>query len=143
MRKLNANAMNGRIALSIIPLVVLYWAIFNPLHFGLGKAFIAGLLLEATQSLVIGQAALGIIIITSFALANHRRLQLASLPQQILTITLILLFYQFIQIWIESLIERPSAVNTRLITAFVSALVWPGIIVFIRSLILRHKIART
>ena len=120
-----------------VPLVVLFWCIFYPLRFGLGKVFLIGLILEALQSLVFGQAALCLIVIAYFSLKNSRRLQLASVPQQMLTIALVLLVYQFLQIWIESLLGRPADYSARLISVIVSTIFWPGIIVFMRSLILR------
>lgn len=122
-----------------VPLTVLYWVIFHPLSFGLGKAFIAGLVLEASQTLVIGQAALGLICITVFALANHRRIQLSALPQQMLTIAFLLLVYQFSQVWIESMLGRPTDYTARTFSIVISALIWPGIIVFIGSVILKQK----
>jgi rod shape-determining protein MreD len=123
-----------------VPLVVLYWAIFFPLQFGLGKAFLSGLILEAMQSLVIGQAVMCLIAITYFALKNSRRIQLASLPQQMLTVAMILLVYQFLQIWMESVLGRPADYSARFIVVITSMILWPGIIVFMRSLILKQRV---
>lgn len=161
MSQLTLTAMNIRIVISIlaallfttiplppmvsqfrplfVPLVVLYWCIFHPLVFGLGKAFLAGLILEAMQSLVFGQAALCLVVIAYFSLKNSRRLQLASLPQQMLTIAMILCVYQFLQIWIESILDRPANYSARFIAVLVSAIIWPGIIVFMRGLILNRR----
>lgn len=164
MSQLSPAAMNTRIVISVliallftilplpgavsdirpmfVPLVVLYWATFHPLSFGLGKAFLTGILLEATQSLVIGQAALGIVTITVFALANHRRMQFQAIPQQMLTIAALLFAYQFIQVWVESVLDRPSDLSARTLAVITSAFIWPGIIVFMRSIILRKKLSR-
>ena len=122
-----------------IPLVVLYWAIFHPINFGLGKSLLIGLSLEVMQSLLIGQASIGLICISFFALSNSRRLQLAAVPQQMLTVLFLLLFFQFTQVWIESILDRPSDYYARGIAALISATLWPGIIYFMRGLILRKK----
>jgi len=122
-----------------VPLIVLYWTIFHPLHFGLGKAFFAGIALEAIQSLLIGQAGIGLICISFFALSNSRRLQLAAIPQQMLTLIFVLAFYQFTQVWIENILNRPTDYTARAIAVFLSAFIWPGIIMFMRGLILRKK----
>ncbi|MBT8140879.1 MAG: rod shape-determining protein MreD, partial [Gammaproteobacteria bacterium] len=73
-----------------VPLVILFWSIFFPLRFTLFMALLAGLALEASQTLVFGQTALGLIVISVFALSNHRRIQLAALPQQLLTVAALL-----------------------------------------------------
>lgn len=125
-----------------IPLVVLYWAIFHPINFGLGKTLLIGFSLEVLQSLLIGQASLGLLFIVFFASSNSRRLQLAAVPQQMLTVLLLLLFFQFIQVWIESILNRPNDYYARAIAAFISAILWPGIIYFMRGLILRRKTSR-
>ena len=122
-----------------IPLVVLYWAIFHPVRFGLGKSLLIGISLEVMQSLLIGQASIGLICITFFALSNSRRLQLAAVPQQMLTVLFLLLFFQFTQVWIESILDRPSDYYARAVTALISASLWPGIIYFMRGLILRRR----
>lgn len=120
-----------------VPLLVLYWCIFHPLQFGLGKAFLTGVVFEAMQSLVFGQATLALVMIAFFALKNSRRLQLASVPQQMLTIALVLFFYQFLHIWIESILNRPVDYFARGFSIITSIIIWPGIIVFMRGLILR------
>jgi len=125
-----------------IPLIVLYWAIFHPIQFGFGKALLIGFSLEVMQSLLIGQASIGLMCIVFFALSNSRRLQLAAVPQQMLTILFLLLLFQFTQVWIESILGRPNDYTMRAIVAFISATLWPGIIYFMRGLILRKKPSR-
>lgn len=121
-----------------IPLVVLYWAIFHPVRFGFGKTLLIGICLEVMQSLLVGQASIGLICISFFALSNSRRLQLAAVPQQMLTVLFLLLFFQFTQVWIESILDRPNDYSARAIAALISASLWPGIIYFMRGLILRR-----
>ncbi|NIR61524.1 MAG: rod shape-determining protein MreD, partial [Gammaproteobacteria bacterium] len=69
-----------------VALVVLYWAIALPQRFGLLFAWIAGLLLDVSMGTLLGQHALGLVLVAAVALRLHQRLRLFPLAQQALVV---------------------------------------------------------
>jgi len=122
-----------------LTLVCMYWAIYHSAHFGLGKAWIAGLILDVLHGTIIGQTALCLIIAVACCLFYQRRLQLASIIQQVFFILIFLIIYQFIFLWIDSINERSLMLTERLMVAIISCILWPAIIVLMRRLFFGGK----
>ena len=117
-----------------LPLVCIYWSIYHSAHFGLGKAWIAGIILDALHSTTLGQTALALTIVIGGCLFYKRRFQLSTIFQQVLFIVFLCLLYQFIFIWIDSINDRPITVLARCISALMSALLWPILIILMQRL---------
>lgn len=117
-----------------LPLVCTYWAIYQSSYFGIGKAWIAGLILDALHGTILGQTALALTLVIGACLFYQRRFQLSPIFQQVLVILLLCLLYQFIFIWIDSINNRPLAISARLSSALLSALLWPILIIIMQRL---------
>jgi len=117
-----------------LPLTCIYWAVYHSNHFGIGKAWIAGIILDALHGTILGQTALGLTFVIGGCHFYQRRFQLSPIFQQILFVLFLCSLYQFILIWIDSINERPLTVSARAGAIFISALLWPPLIIIMQRL---------
>lgn len=125
-----------------VTLVVLYWAMALPQRFGLSLAWIAGLLLDVSQGALLGQHALGTVLVAAFAMRQHQRLRVSPIAQQAVVVMLLLLCKQGLVLWISGMVGRPP-VNPWLhfISPLAALLLWPVIFILLRDLRRRYQIA--
>lgn len=125
-----------------VTLVALYWAIALPQRFGLSLAWIAGLLLDVSQGALLGQHALGTVLVTAFAIRQHQRLRVSPVAQQAVVVMLLLLCKQGLVLWISGMVGR-APVNPWLhfVSPVVALALWPVIFVLLRDVRRRYQIA--
>ena len=58
----------------LLALVLVFWAVHQPLRVGIGTAFFFGILMDVHQSSLLGQHALAYTVLSFLAIAIHRRL---------------------------------------------------------------------
>lgn len=106
-------------------IVVLYWSVMSPRAGGLLLAFIAGLALDATKGIVLGQHALALTLVTAIAINLHLRIRVFPILHQALTIFMLLVIYQFVVFYVDG--ASGHAVNTlwRWLPCFTGAALWP------------------
>ncbi|MDZ7828733.1 MAG: rod shape-determining protein MreD [Halofilum sp. (in: g-proteobacteria)] len=125
-----------------VALVVLYWAVALPERFGLVFAWCAGLLLDVTTGALLGQHALGLVLIAAIALRVHQRLRVFPLPHQALVVVALVFFKQVIVLWTSGVAgrapEEPWLYMLAPLTAFVF---WPIVFVILRDLRRRHGVS--
>ena len=78
-----------------VAITLLYWSINHPQRIGMSLAFIAGLVIDVSNSSILGQHALAYCLITFFGMILHRRLRLFNVFQQAPQIFWMLLITQF------------------------------------------------
>lgn len=106
-------------------LVVFYWSIESPRAGGLTLAFVAGLALDVTQGVVLGQHALALTLMAAWATHLRLRLRVFSVLSQSLTIFALLTGYQFILFWVDGATGNPVTSFSRWLAPVVGALIWP------------------
>lgn len=125
-----------------VTLVALYWAIALPERFGLAVAWIAGLLLDVSQGALLGQHALGVVLVTAIALRSHQRMRLSPLTQQAAFVTLLLLLKQSVVLWISGVIGRaPEDLWLYFASPLLALAFWPVVFVLLRDLRRRFQTA--
>ena len=125
-----------------VTLVVLYWVIALPQRFGLVFAWIAGMLLDVSVGTLLGQHALGLVLVAAVALRLHQRLRLFPLAQQALVIVALLFFKQLIVLWISGIAGRaPEDVTIYLVAPVLALLFWPLVFLILRDLRRRYSVA--
>ncbi len=74
----------GRAAWSpdVLAVVLVFWAVHQPLRVSIGAAFVFGLLMDAHQGSLLGQHAMSYTVLSFFANTMHRRLLWFSVPSQ-------------------------------------------------------------
>jgi rod shape-determining protein MreD len=65
-----------------LALVVVFWAVHQPLRIGVGAAFMFGLAMDVHQASLLGQHALAYTALSFFAITIHRRLLWFTVPSQ-------------------------------------------------------------
>lgn len=75
-------------------LVLLYWAVNQPLRIGMGAAWAMGIAMDVADGALLGQYALAYTVTIFLALTLHRRIQAFGLWQQALHVSMLLLTSQ-------------------------------------------------
>ena len=65
-----------------LALVMVFWAVHQPLRIGVGAAFMFGLAMDVHQASLLGQHALAYTALSFFAITIHRRLLWFTVPSQ-------------------------------------------------------------
>lgn len=124
-----------------VALVVLYWAIAVPERFGLVFAWIAGVLLDVGTGTLLGQHALGLVLVVAVALRLHQRLRLFPLAQQTLVIVALLFFKQVLVLWTSGVADRaPQEAWMHMLAPALALLFWPLVFIILRDLRRRYGI---
>jgi rod shape-determining protein MreD len=106
-------------------IVVLYWSIMVPRAGGLTLAFFAGLLLDASKGVVLGQHALALCLASYIAIKLHLRVRIFPIWHQALTVFMLLVVYQFMLFWIDGMTGHEITNFLRWLPSFTGALLWP------------------
>ncbi len=115
------------------PLVVFYWVIALPERFGVGLAWVVGLLLDALTGTLLGAHALALTLVAFFAARWHLKLRMFPLWQQSLAVGAALAVYAFILFWIGGISGEMSQPLTRFLPVAVSTAIWPWIYALLRG----------
>jgi rod shape-determining protein MreD len=106
-------------------LVVFYWSIELPRAGGLGLAFVAGLALDVTRGVVLGEHALALTLMAAWATNLRLRLRVFSVVSQSLTIFALLAGYQFVLFWVDGATGNPVTTFSRWLAPVIGGLIWP------------------
>jgi rod shape-determining protein MreD len=109
-------------------LVVFYWCIESPRAGGLTLAFVAGLALDVTQGVVLGQHALALTLMGAWATHLRLRIRVFSVLSQCLTIFALLTGYQFVLFWVDGATGNPVTNFGRWLAPVIGALLWPVLV---------------
>lgn len=110
---------------SWLTLTVIYWCIQRPHRVGIGTAWLLGLLLDLSRDALLGQHALGLALVAYLSLKNHRRLRLAPVWQQALSVLLFVLIDKLLVVWISGMIGHPPLDFYFLLPVLSTLLTWP------------------
>lgn len=118
-----------------VALVLAYWCIMMPSQTGLVTAFIFGLLLDIAMGTLLGQHALGLVLVSFAILRMHARLRLFPLIQQGFIIMCVLFFKQLIFLWIYGITNRaPHSLWVYFLPTFITMLLWPWFFVVMHDI---------
>ena len=90
-----------------VAIAVIFWCIHLPDRFGIGLAWLSGLLTDVLTGRPLGGYALCYSIIAYLSLSQHRRLRIFPLYQQALFVLLFLLISQFLIFWSDEHTLQP------------------------------------
>lgn len=117
-----------------VTLVMIYWAMALPASIGVTIAWMTGLMLDVSHGAVLGQHALGLVIVVYFIHTQHQRLRVASLLQQAIVVFFMLLLKQFISLWVTGIMGRAPDSWLYFMPSLTSALLWPWVYIILRDL---------
>lgn len=117
-----------------VTLVLIYWAMALPARTGVTIAWLAGLLLDVSHGAILGQHAIGLVLVIYIVHIQHQRLRVASLVQQAIVIFFLLLLKQLIVLWVSGIVGRAPDIWLYFMPSFTGALLWPWIYIILRDL---------
>ena len=117
-----------------ITLVLIYWAMTVPSRVGVTIAWFSGLLLDVSYGTLMGQHALGMVLIIFVIQLQHQRLRVASLLQQAIVIFFLLLIKQLLTLWVDGMLGRAPDSWLYFMPTITSTLLWPWTYLILRDL---------
>ena len=109
-------------------LAVVYWILSSPRIAGLWYAWLAGLFLDVLRGMVLGQHALGFLVVAFLTHRLQLRMRMFPIPHQAAAVLLLLALYQFIIFWTDGLTGHGYTGWNRWLPVFSGALLWPLIV---------------
>jgi len=106
-------------------MVVIYWCMMWPQRFGLGSAWIVGLLLDVLQGTLLGQHAVALAAIAYLTLKFHLQIRIFPLWQLTVTIFALLAINGLIILLIDGYAGNPLGGLARWSQILTGAVLWP------------------
>lgn len=117
-----------------VTLVLIYWAMALPERIGVTVAWLAGLMLDVSHGSVMGQHALGLVIVIWVINMQHQRLRVASLLQQAIVIFFLLFLKQLLVLWVSGIMGRTPDSWLYFVPSLTGAMLWPWIYIVLRDI---------
>lgn len=119
-------------------LLLIYWAVHQPLRMGMAAAWGLGLVMDVADGALLGQYALAYTVAIFFALALHRRIQAFTLWPQALHVFSLLLVSQ-IFILVTHLLSGATFIGWGyFLSSITGTLLWPPLSLLVQ-LMLKYK----
>lgn len=115
-------------------LVLMYWCLTQPDRYGVGLAWLTGLLADAATGRLLGQHALIYALIAYGCVRLHTHLRVFPLLQQLAYVLFFLLCSQLIMFFIEILQGKPPLSWTYWLPALTGTLAWPAVLSICRAI---------
>lgn len=109
----------------LLLLLVIYWALSAPRIAGLLFAWLCGLAIDVLKGIMLGQHALGFLVVAYLTHKFQLRMRIFPLSQQTATVFMLLAVYQFIVFWLDGIIGRPVTTWMRWLPVLSGAILWP------------------
>ncbi len=117
-----------------VTLVLIYWAMAMPTRIGVTVAWFTGLLLDVSYGTLMGQHAVGMVLVIYVIHIQHQRLRVASLLQQAIVIFVLLLVKQLLSLWVDGMLGRAPDSWLYFMPTITSTLLWPWTYLILRDL---------
>lgn len=109
----------------LLCLVVVFWLLHRPYHFGMLAAWLVGLLQDIVTFGVWGGHAFALVIVAYICQMSYRRLLSYSLTQQTVWIFVFIGIYQVFSNWMQGLMGYAIPTRYILVSTLITALFWP------------------
>lgn len=117
-----------------LTLVLIYWVMALPMSIGVTVAFVFGLLLDVSQSTLLGHHALALIVVIFLVQQLYQRIRVYTLVQQALFVGILLIIKQLIVLWISGITDNAPDTSLYFLPALTGALVWPWLFILLRDI---------
>lgn len=118
-------ASGARLAPEWLALVLIYWALTTPQQVGLFTAWVFGLILDLISGTLIGEHAIGLLVIVYITQRFYLPLRGYPIAQQMLAIMGFLAVYELQLLWIDGITGERATTLWRLLPAVIGAITWP------------------
>lgn len=116
-----------------VAMTLIYWALALPQRVGVFWAWSTGLVLDVTAGTVLGQHALSLSVPVYLAVELHARIRIFPLPQQAVSVWVLLLVERLLSLWVTGATGRPTPALSYWMPTFVGMLLWPWIFILLRD----------
>ena len=123
-------------------LVIFYWVLAVPERFGVFTAAGIGLIQDALTASMLGRHVLAYSLVVAVVLITHKRLRMFDVWQQAGVIFVLVGIERLISFWFDVLSGQNPSGLWFLFPAMISALIWPWLMVILRSLRRRAGLVR-
>jgi rod shape-determining protein MreD len=123
-----------------VALLVVYWATYSPGYFGVFSAWLCGILVDIVSLTVMGQHALGLMIIAYIAGLAYQRIRSYALWQQSAWALVLIGVYQLFTNWTSGLVGKSIESIEFLGAAALTALFWPLLVILLRKIKIRFRL---
>ena len=106
-------------------LINIYWAIAIPSNNKLFLAFLSGFLVDIAFAQILGVTSLLYVIFIYIMLKLYNSLRYMTVTQQMVVILFFILIKQHIFIWLNYVLSIESNYWSLIISAFITAIIWP------------------
>lgn len=126
-----------------VTLVLIYWAMAIPEQIGVTMAWVFGLLLDVTQGAILGQHAIGLVLVVYLVHLQYLRLRVFSLVQQAIVVFVLLMIKQLLVLWVSGIVGQAPDAGSYFLPSFVGALIWPWLFIVLRDIRRRFTLTRS
>jgi len=117
-----------------VTLVLIYWVMMAPSKIGITVAWFTGLLLDVSYGTLMGQHAVGMVLVIYVIHIQHLRLRVASLFQQAIVIFILIFIKQLLILWVDGMLGRAPNSWLYFMPTITSTLLWPWIYLILKDL---------
>jgi rod shape-determining protein MreD len=110
-----------------VPVLLLFWVLVLPQKIGLGIAWALGIVQDILNGTLIGEHALGLLIITYLCLRFYRQIRMFPMIQQAVSISFLIAIYQGLLFWIQNMIGQTIDARFFWIPILATLFIWPGL----------------
>jgi len=125
-----------------VALVLIYWVMAMPEKVGVTVAWGFGLLLDVAQGAILGQHAIGLVLITYIVLLQYARIRVFSLVQQAIVVFFLLLIKQLLVLWVSGIIGLTPQLSSYFLSSLVGAILWPWLFLSLRNVRRRFTLTK-
>lgn len=123
-----------------VALVAIYWAVVFPQYFGIGYAWVIGMIQDVVEYSLLGQHALSLIAVVYICHLSYQRIRNYALWQQAAWVFIFVGIHQLFWNWVHSLQGSAADPAQFLLPALASALAWPMLLIVMEWVRLRFRI---
>jgi rod shape-determining protein MreD len=109
----------------VVAVVLVFWAVHQPLRIGISTAFLFGLAMDVHQTALLGQHALAYTALSYFAITIHRRLLWFKVPSQALQVLPLFAAAHAIELAIRMIAGGSFPGIDILLAPVIEAVLWP------------------
>jgi len=126
-----------------LTLFLIYWVMAIPERLGIVFAWVFGLLLDVTQGAILGQHAIGLVMVAFIVQIQYQRIRVFSLLQQALVVFVLLMLKQLLVLWVSGIVgQAPEDIIRYFLPSVVGAVIWPWLFVLLRDIRRRFTLSR-
>jgi rod shape-determining protein MreD len=124
-----------------VALTLVYWSMNLPRTYSVGHAWLVGIVLDVAHGTLLGQHALALSCIVYLTVKFHLQFRLYPVSQMALTIIPLLALYEFLLFWINGVTGIHAPLVTYWGPLITSALIWPLLVMALRTVPYRSRMS--